>query len=179
MKGFTTMYDYKWKKTGVVVASIGLLAMIVERLKPIVLFEKLTPLQHYNFYEWLMLAGLFLIVFCKEKYDDDRAKAIRAKSFQISFTLIMGLLLGFSLNTIFIKELEIIDSSVLLTFIAFALMAYLLIFNLGLHFDFLWGYEDKGVMYNIKNIKKHIWAKLAYIAIGIIIITVLSLLPYA
>ncbi len=78
------MYDHKWKLKGIIISAIGLIAMVTERLMPFVLFKKYTPAQHYSIFEWVMLLGLITIMYSKEKYDDERAGAIRLRAFQIS-----------------------------------------------------------------------------------------------
>src|SRR3954468_9567247 len=99
MKGVIAMYDYKWKKAGIAISAFGLLGMIIERLKGLIILHKYTVAQHYSMFEWTMLLGLATIIYCREKEDDDRAKAIRAKSFQVSFLLVIGSMLAIALTS--------------------------------------------------------------------------------
>ncbi len=178
MKGMTTMYDHKWKIWGVIISALGLAAMVAERLSPFVVFKKLNPVQHYGLFQWIMLAGLFLIIYCKEKYDDERAKAIRLKAFQISFALTQSVMLGIAFTGSLTKGLEQIDTSLLFVLGAFGILSYLLIFYVGLYFDFLWEYDDKGLWENLKNVNRNKWGILVYLVIGAIVMAAITLMSY-
>lgn len=175
MKGTMSMYDYRGKIWGLIISAIALLAMIGERLKGFIIFKKLTVAQHYGIFEWIMLAGLFCIIYSKEKHEDERAKQIRSKSFQMSFALTMSVLLAQALIGT-LHPNYVIEPQILFFIAAFGIMMYLFIFHIGLHFDFLWEYDDKGVWENLRNIDKNIWGKLVYLIAGGVILLLLSLL---
>ena len=174
MKGFTTMYDHRGKTVGLIVSAVGLIGMITEKLKGFIVVKKWDVAQHYNGFEWLMLVGLFLIIYSKEKYDDERAKAIRLKSFQIAFALQQAVLLATALTGNSAKNK--IQNADLFAFAGMGIIFYLLIFHVGLYFDFLWEYDDKGVWENLRNMGKNKWAKLVYLLICAVMLLLISML---
>ncbi len=179
MKGLAMMYDHKWKTYGMIISAIGLLGMVAERLMPFVLLKKLTIKQHYAMFEWVMLAGLFLIIYCKEKYDDERAKAIRLRAFQISFAMLQAVLLGvaLTLSVATTPDPEPLDGSILFMFGAMGILLYLMVFYVGLYFDFLWEYEDKVAGWqNIKAMGKNKWGILVWLLISIILLVLLAIM---
>lgn len=180
MKGMTTMYDSKWKKWAIAFSAIGLVAMVVERIRPFTIVKKLNVVQHYDIFQWIMLGGLFILIFCKEKYDDERAKAIRLKSFQISFMLTHSMLLSMGLAGTLSNDVSGMGtSSFLFIFSAIGIMSYLLIFYVGLYFDFIWEYDDKGLWENLKNVNRNKWGILVYLAIGTIILLAINIMTYS
>jgi cation transport ATPase len=176
MKGVIAMYDYKWKKAGVAISAVGLLGMIVERTKGLIILQKYSAAQHYAMFEWVMMLGLFTIIYCREKEEDDRAKAIRAKSFQVSFLLVIGTMLAIALTSAMHPDKDPLAPADLFFLSAFGLIFYLFFFNIGLYFDFLWDYEDRGVWENLRNIGKNKWGMLVYLAGSTIILLLLTLL---
>jgi hypothetical protein len=175
MKGVIGMYDYKWKKAGIIISAIGLLGMIIERVKGLIIFDKYTAAQHYGIFEWVMLLGLATIIYCWEKVEDDRVKAVRAKSFQFSFLLLICVMMAMALTSNNNPNNPLVPAD--LFFLAtMGLLFYLFFFNIGLYFDFLWDYDDRGVWENLRNIDKNKWGLLIYLAGGAIIILILTLL---
>ncbi|MCF8449763.1 MAG: hypothetical protein K9G49_07825 [Taibaiella sp.] len=177
MKGVAMMYDHKWKARGVIISALGLIGMVTERVMPFVLFKKYTPAQHYCIFEWVMLLGLITIMYSKEKYDDERASAIRLRAFQISFAMMQAVLLGMALTgSLSPKGGEDFEASFLFVFSAMGIILYLLVFYVGLYFDFLWEYEDKEAGWqNLKKMGKNKWGILAYLAITIVLLALLTL----
>jgi hypothetical protein len=176
MKGVIAMYDYKWKKAGIAISAFGLLGMIVERLKGLIILHKYSAAQHYAMCEWVMMLGLFTIIYCREKEEDDRAKAVRAKSFQFSFLLVIAVMLAIALNSALAPDKNPLVPADLFFLAATGLIFYLFFFNIGLYFDFLWDYEDRGVWENLRNIGKNKWGMLAYLTGSVIILLLLTLL---
>ena len=165
------MYDHKYKKWAIIVSIVAMVAMAGEKFAGFIIFKKLTSGQHYALFEWLMLASMSIVIYCREKYDDDRAKMIRLKSFQIAFLAIVALLLsvgctGSIFENINAKTPVNMHPQFLMTIAAFGIVLYLLVFHLGLYFDFLWDYNDTGVIQNFKNIGKNVWSILAYLLIS-------------
>jgi cation transport ATPase len=175
MKGIIAMYDYKWKKAGVFISAIGLLGMIVERLKGLIIFNKYTVAQHYGIFEWVMLLGLATIIWCREKVEDDRVKAVRAKSFQFAFLLVIGVMMAVALTHNMHPE-DPLASADLFFLAALGVVFYLFFFNIGVYFDALWDYEDRGVWENLRNIDKNKWGMLVYLIGSVVIILALTLL---
>lgn len=176
MKGLTAMYEYHSKKWSILLSAIGLAGMIGERTKGFILFKKLNADQHYAMFEWLMLGGLFILIFCKEKYDDDRTKAIRLRSFHIAFLIQQSTLLSMALTGSLAQNMEQLPYNMLFMFSAIGIILYLLIFHIGLYFDFLWEYDDKSVWENLKSINKNKWGILAYLVAGTIMLILVTLM---
>ncbi len=175
MKGAMAMYDHKWKKWAVIVSVVAMVAMVSEKFLGFILFKKLTASQHYVLFEWLMLAAMATVIYCKEEFDDDRAKMIRLKSLQIAFLSVVAVLLSVGLTGSTIGKFEL-DPQIFLTFAAFGIVIYLLVFHIGLYFDFLWDYNDTGVIDNFKNIGKNVWSILAYLLISAVTLAVVTFL---
>ena len=168
MKGMTSMYSHEWKARGFIVSAIGFIGMIAERLKPFAFLKKFNADQHSALFQWIMLFGLVLVIYSKEKYEDDRAKMIRLKAFQIAFGLEQAVILAMALTGTLAKEPMTLAATDLFIFSAAGIILYLLVFHIGLYFDFLWDYEDRGVIENLKNIKKNRWGVLVYLLIAAI-----------
>src|SRR5215217_3802236 len=169
MKGLQLMYNHKYRKYYIIVSALGLIGMIGEKIAPFVLLKKMTPEQHYYLFLWLTLGGLLVIGFCKERYDDDRAKMIRLKALQLSFLIMVSTLLAFALTMSFVVTTaatattattpaeDISDASVFFMFPGVGIICYLLTYYVGLYFDQFWDFEDKerSIWQNIKAIPKN------------------------
>ena len=175
MKGMTMMYDNRGKKLGALIAILSLGAMLAERFHGFIIFKKLDRQQHLGVFEWFMFFGLILIAFSREKFDDDRAKAIRLKALQLGFMMQQAVTLGMAFTGTLHKELKI-EASDLFSFAGIGIILYLLVFHAGLYFDSFWEYEDKGMWYNFKNMGKNKWGYLAYFVISTVAIVLLFLL---
>lgn len=175
MKGMTVMYDYRGKIAGVIISALGLTAMIVERISGFTFLHDLNSEQHYSIFLWCTLFGFMLIAYSREKYDDERARQIRAKAMQISFGVLISVMLALSLTSTLHPEMKI-ESATLYMLASMALLLYLLVFHAGLHLDFLWEYGDKGLWENWRNIGRNKWGILAYLAICFIMLALLSFL---
>jgi hypothetical protein len=168
MKGLKLMYEHKFKPVGIVISAAGLLGMITERMRPVIINAKWDAAQHYGLFMWLMLGGLFYIGYCKEKYDDERAQQIRLKSFQISFILMVSTMLAIG----FVKEVArpadlMIDGMMLFFLAGLGIISYLLTFYTGLYFDRFWDFDDKDktVWQNLKEMPKNIGGILVYLLV--------------
>ncbi len=176
MKGLTVMYEYKAKKWGILCSLLGIIAVVAERLHPFVVFEKFTAAQHLAMAQWFAFFGLFIIIFSKEKYDDDRAKAIRLKSILIAFMMETSLVLSIAMVGSLSADMKMIDSGILFMFAGAGIFTYLLTFYTGIYFDEHWEYEDKTLWQNLSGIGRNKWGMLIYLAIGVIVLILISLL---
>jgi hypothetical protein len=177
MKGFTTMYDYRGKISGIIISAIGLALMVAERIHPFTISGKWNPEQNYSLFLWIMMLGLFLIMYSKEKIEDERNKLIRLKAFQISFMIMVGTMLAFCLTSGTANQTDLkMEGKDLYIFPAIGIFTYLLVFHVGLYFDEAWDYEDKGLITNLKNIKRNGLGYLAYLVVCIILMILLILL---
>ena len=170
-----TMYSHKWKKWGVIISAIGLALMIAERLTGFILIKKLSTDQHYAIFEWVMFLGLVTIMYSKEKIDDDRAKMIRLKSFQVTFLLMISTMLAFALSSVISAE-KTIEPNILFFMSALGIFMYLLLFHLCLYFDFLVEYKDITVEENLRHAGKTRWGMLAFYICAAITLLLLFLL---
>jgi len=168
------MYGHQYKKWGVVVSVIGFITMMITRFGKVLFLKKYSLDQQYAVFEWIMLFGLILVMFCKEEFEDERAKAIRLKALQTAFIIEQAVLLAMALVTGTYKSAGPIDASLLFAVSALGIIMYLLIFHVGLYFDFLWDFEDRGLLENWRNLNKNKWGMLVYLvlaAIAFLIIT--------
>ena len=173
MKGMTIMYDHSWKLKGVIISAAGLLAMIAERLHGFIIFSKWNVDQHYSIFQWIMLFGLILVIFSKERYDDERTKVIRLKSFQISFIVQQSSMLAIAITGSLAKKGQEFQGQDLFILSALGVVLYLLIFHVGLYFDFLWEYDDKPLMENLRSVSKNKWGIIVYLILSVV--TLLSI----
>lgn len=171
MKGLTVMYDHRGKTLGLIGAGIGLAAMVAERLTPFILLQKLNAHQHYALFLWLTLVALATVAYSKEKYDDERAKLIRLKAFQISFLIMVSTILSVALTMeVGAGGKEPIDGMLLFVFAALGILGYLFTFHLGLYFDIFWDYEDRSLWQNLSNIPRNKWGILMYFLVFAIVL---------
>ena len=161
----TMMYDNRGKKLGASLALFSLGAMVAERLHSFIIFKKLDVQQHIGVFEWFMFFGLIIVAFSREKYDDERAKAIRLKSLQFGFVMQQAVTLGTALTGTIHKEMKYVGQD-LYSFAGIGLIMFLLFFHAGLYYDSFWEYEDKGLWYNFKNMGKNKWGILVYFLIS-------------
>lgn len=190
MKGLQLMYNHKYRKYYIAVSALGLVGMIGEKIAPFVLLKKLTPEQHYFLFLWLTLGGLFVIGFCKERFDDERAKMIRLKALQLSFMLVISTMLAFALTMSFVMTSPAAstaatnvpedpsDAAVFFMFPGLGIICYLLTYYVGLYFDQFWDFEDKerSVWQNIKAIPKNIGGILVYLLVATITLLLITLI---
>jgi hypothetical protein len=176
MKGLTQLYDYRGKIAGIVISLLGIAGMAVERLSGLIIMAKYSQDEHYHIFLWITLFGFLLTAYSKEKYEDERTKQVRAKSLQISFGALVGILLSYSLVCTLQPTKATVGLDETYFFMAMGLLLYLLVFHVGLYLDFLWDYEDSGLWQNWKNIGRNKWGILAYLLICVIMLSLLTLL---
>jgi hypothetical protein len=177
MKGGLPIYDHRWKKVGIIISAAGLIGMIVERFKRVIIIDKYNVAQHYALFEFIMLFGLFVVISCKEKVDDERTQMVRRKAYQMGFNLMGGLSMVVALNNILHQQT--IGPDFLFVITGLGIMYYLLFFHIGLYFDFLWDYDDKSMWENLRNRGKNKWSLLVYYIASAIILLLLTLMQYS
>jgi hypothetical protein len=182
------MWGYKGKIGGIVLAGIGLLSLIVQKLTHFTIIEKWNSAQHFNLLLWVTLLGLYTIIFSKEKIEDERVQHIRVKSLMYAFTLTIGLTLVFAFNVTLMPTQDpgmvngtaltaddIIEIGRMMMFLpAVAMAIYLVMFHVGLYFDDAWDYEDKP--WSIRQLGKDKRYRLAILVVFMAIITVVFML---
>jgi len=163
MKGLTTLIEYPARKVGIAISGLGIVAAIAEKKSGFILIHQLTAQQHYLIFLYIILLGLLLIATSKVKHEDDRARQIRAKALQISYTTLIVLIINCPLITTLLGIT--FGARELFLMAAISLIQFLLAFHLGLHYDFVWDYRDKSFRENWKNMPSNKWSFYAWIFI--------------
>jgi hypothetical protein len=185
MRGIQMMYGYKGKVAGMIIAGIGLILLIVQKLTHFIVFAKLNSDQHFNALLWFTMLGLFTIMFSKEKIEDERVQYLRTKSLMYAFCLMIAATMAFALTVtlmptqdpemakgVTLSADDIIQAGRMMMFYpAVALVIYLVMFHIGLYFDDAWDYEDRP--WSIRLLWKDKRYRLAILVGGLIIITVI------
>ncbi|OOQ59852.1 hypothetical protein [Mucilaginibacter pedocola] len=155
MNNFTLFpqQSYKAKIAGLALTGAALLLMILESISPFTIIKRLSTAQHSQLCFLLILFGLFIIAFSKERIDDDRVKTIRGKVFQFGFGILVSLLIALSFVGTVNTHVIISLSNDLPLIILISLSVYLLLFNIGLYMDPLWIRSNETVGTNIKRNK--------------------------
>jgi nitrate reductase gamma subunit len=156
MKNLTLapMSSYQGKIAGLIITPIALILLLVVKLHgPFLFLSKPAPAQQFNLLFAVVVLGMHMIAFSKEKNDDERVRAIRAKSLQMAFMVLMTSLIAIGLTSAMSTEEVTGDSNLLCPMAAFGLGVYLVVFHIGLYFDPAWAYNDDTVVTNIKKNK--------------------------
>jgi hypothetical protein len=168
------MYDYRGKVAGMIISALSIIAMVAEHMHPFLLNQRWNEQQQHGIFVWLTLFGLFLMMYSKERVDDERTKQIRLKSIQVAFMLMVSTMSAFGLTMNLAGEQ--VDAQLLYFFPAMGVVLYLLMFHVGLYFDQVWEYEDKGLISNLRNIPANKWGILAYFVICGFLLLILSIM---
>ncbi len=170
------MYDHRGKIGGAIIATLALLIIITERVSGITMhLGRLDNTKLSAIFEWLLLVGLFLMVFSKEKNNEEQASKIRLKAFQIAFGVSHTVILGVALCVAFSTKL-VIGSSELFSIASIGILIYLIFFHFGLYFEDLWETENVGLWQNLKSLKKNKMSVLAYFILCIIFFALLIII---
>ena len=169
MRGYVTMYSYKGKVAGMIVAAIGIIALLVQKFTRFTVVSQWNSDQHYVVLLWITFGGLFTMMFSHEKVEDERVKQVRAKALAIAFMTETAALMAFGLTMAISAQKagadkEVMDAAaliewgkLLLFFPAVAIVMHLIIFHIGLYYDKVWNYsEETSVIQNLKKNPLHI-----------------------
>jgi hypothetical protein len=179
MKGQKMMYSYRWKVFGMLTAAISFTLLVIQKYTDFIIISRFNSDQHFNILLWVVVFGLFIMMYSYEKQEDERVKAIRAKSIMLVFMVMFGATMAFGLTmsivaaeemepTTFSQQDMIEMSRILMYYPACAVVLYHIIFQMGLHFDDEWDYNDDSSV--LENIRRHPWRILARIIVSTIII---------
>lgn len=157
MKGFQNLASHKTKIAGLITLSAGLVLTIVQKLHPFIIVPKYNADKHLAISIWVVVVGMYLTAFSKEKFEDERVRMIRARSLQMVMMLMSATFIAFSLTAI-TQDIGDMDVLTILLFPAMYLALYLAIFHVGIYFDNLWDYDEKqtSLWENYKKNKKPI-----------------------
>lgn len=155
MRGFKTMNDYRTKVIGMIASGAGVVLSVVQKLTHFTFSRKLTDEKSFFLCLFVVVTGLYLMAFSREKFEDERVKRIRAGAVQLIFMLMTATLLAFSLTGI-IHEEVVMPGNLLLCALGFYFLLYNIIFFIGLRYDKLWEYnaDEIGILENLKKNKK-------------------------
>lgn len=168
------MYDYRGKVGGLIVSAIGLAGIVLSRVLQVTIVGKFTLQQQLAVFQWLTIGGLLVAGFSKEKNDDDRAMAIRLKALQVAFLVQNAAMLAVGLVSS--THPEEIPGSLFYMFAAFGTIMYLLLFHVGLHFDFLWDYDNsRERLRGLAALDKNKWGILVYLLVSAIALLALTI----
>lgn len=171
MRGFKTMNDYRTKVAGMITAAAGVVLTIVQKLTDFTVLKNTDVEQHRYLCIWIALAGLYMMAFSREKFEDERVKKIRAGSVQVVIMLMMGMLLAVSLTAVMAKDFDF-PAIMLMLIVGFYLIFYLIIFHIGLYYDKMWMYDADEVSIK-ENVKKNIWVNILFAIVAVIILQLL------
>lgn len=180
MKNLTIfpMSSYKGKISGLIIIGVCLLLMLVVKIHGPLPFlsNRIAPDRQFELFFTVTVFGMYMTAFSKEKDDDERIQAIRAKAMQSAFMIMMGSLLSIVLFTL-ISRVELgMDGYLVCQLCGFVLALYLILFHIGLYFDPAWSYNDDTVVTNFKKNKRFF---IIYTAIVIIVFLALFLIHKA
>ena len=188
MRGYKVMYNYKGKVKGMIMAGVGLTALLVQKFTHFTVTGKLNSGQHYNILLWVTLAGLFTMAYSHEKVEDERVKQIRARALAIAFMVETAAIMafGFALSIAAQKagmDNEVMDAAayiewgrLLMFFPAVAIAMHLIIFHVGLYFDQHWDYSDHITVWD--NLKKNPLHILVIAIAGVALVELIATLFY-
>lgn len=185
MKGVNIMYGYWGKVAGIIIAALGAIMLITQKLTDFIIISKLSSAQHFNILLWITVLGLFTIAFSKEKHEDERVQQIRTRAFAFAFMMVTASTLAFAFAVnlmptvdeelaqgVTLTPAEIIElSRIMMFYPAVAVVIYLIMFHIGLYFDQTWDYENESWTFGALLRNKRY--RIAFVIVGIIIIELL------
>lgn len=157
MNSTLKLAENKQKKPAMIIASVGLVLAITEAITEAIVIPRLSVGFHVLICLCIAFTALMTLALCKEKEEDERVKAIRAKAMMKGFVFTCCVTLGFSINIALFPFIapEAFEGLSLtradyayvgmlfMAFPAFAVVSYLVLFNYGLRNDEGWDYNDE------------------------------------
>ena len=162
MKDFTLvpLSSYKTKIGGLVLALAALVLNIILNINgDINILGEFDSARLSDISSLLILIGLFMVAFSKEKIDDERIKELRARAFRFAFMMMNSVIISYSLVTSL--KTNSLKGTLDITYFAWlGLLCYLGFFYLTKYFDPMGIYNDEAALTNIRRHKKFflIWA---------------------
>ena len=153
MKNFTLfpLQSYRTKLAGITITVISLILIGIEKMSGIIAGDKLKTQKFIQIATLLIIIGLFLVIFSKEKIDDDRVKKVRLKSLQLGFATTLAIIISLIFVSIVHPAFSfgVIHDLSMISLIS--LIVYLLFFNIGLYFDLNELYNDDTSLANVNK----------------------------
>lgn len=167
MSSTLKLAENKHKKTAIVMAALGGILGIAEAITQRAIIPQLGVGFHVLICMFIMFTGLLSLALCKEKEEDERVKAIRAKAMMKGFVFTCAVTIAFPLNIALFpfiapeafegititRDDYAYAGMLLMAFPAFAIISYLVLFNYGLRYDEGWDYNDE--MTPIQSFRKN------------------------
>lgn len=120
LSNITPLHSYKKKKIGFVYF------VVFSLIKVIAIYTNSIEDSNMRLIDGMMVLSLMLIVFSKEKIDDERTKQVRYFSLKLSFNILIGMM---ALMYMIDYQLDFIYMSIV------SLLFYLVVFNLSNYFS--------------------------------------------
>jgi hypothetical protein len=173
MKNFTLfpLQNHRNKLIGIIITTLSIVFVVFAKMG-IVINVNLTIQQIFQILNLTTIIGLFLIVFSKEKIDDERVKKIRLKSLQFGFGMILSLIISLIFVSIIHPAFSFDGTHDLSLISLICLIAYLIFFNAGIYFDLKEIYIDDTVLTNIN--KNRVF--FIFYTLGLLLIVILLIL---
>ncbi len=181
MKGINVMYGYKGKVIGMFIAGITLVILLIQKFTGFTVIDSLSPDRHFNILLWITLFGLVMVMFSKEKNEDERVQYIRYRSVMTVFLMMISATLGFAFTVSILPDEAFMEPGtsvtgedmvfvgrLLMYYPAVAIVLYLVMFHIGLYFDEAWDYEDKA--WSWRQLWKNKRYRLLFLVVSLLII---------
>jgi len=157
MNSTLKLAENKHKKPSIIIAGIGFGLAIAEAITEATIIPKLSAGFHILICLCIAFTALMTLALCKEKEEDERVKAIRAKAMMKGFVFTCSVTIAFSINIAlfpfiapeafegltFARADYAYMGMLFMAFPAFAVVSYLVLFNYGLRNDEGWDYNDE------------------------------------
>lgn len=167
MNSTLKLAENKHKKSSMVIAGVGLVLAVAETLTKAIVIPKLSVGFHILICLCIAFTALMTLALCKEKEEDERVKAIRAKAMMKGFVFTCSVTIAFSVNIAlfpfiapeafegltFAREDYAYVGMLFMAFPAFAVVSYLILFNYGIRYDEGWDFNDE--MTPVQSFKKN------------------------
>ena len=167
------MSGYGSKIAGIVVAAVGTVTLVVNNFVPLQFIPDFDASQHGFLYWWVVLMGLYMMAFSKEKNDDERVQAVRAFAMRVAFTMAMTSLLSISITAWIAVDMSF-DAGNLLIIPTFCLLMYHVVFHLGIYFDGVFKYSNHHDIALPKPSKQKGWQYILYFSIIAILLGLMA-----
>ncbi len=167
------MSGYGSKVAGMVVAAIGTVTLLVNNYVHLQLIPGFDAGQHGLLYWWVILMGLYMMAFSKERNDDERVQAVRGFAMRVAFTMSMASMLSIAITAWVAVDMQF-DASSLLIIPTFCLLMYHIIFHLGIYFDGVFKYSNHPDIALPKPNKQKGWQYILYFSIIAILLGLMA-----
>ncbi|KAA9325019.1 hypothetical protein [Adhaeribacter soli] len=177
------LQGYWGKFVGLAISIVSLLLLLIYTLAgPTFLLKVFSPEKQLVSLLWLFSIGLFMLSFSKEKIDDERVQLVRYTALRgMVLMCFIGLFSSFSPLMIDDLGMSLMAKgstlALVLMVIVAPLLTYQVIFNIGLHLNTDWVYNDLSAEDNLKKNPKFFLFYIIFITLlltGILILNVLK-----